>query len=196
MIIDHTETPIVQLLVDRTRRATMEGPQLAAAHRAIGNFLAADVVNRIELAPYEIEHPTGPTIGVRISPGASATILALLRAGLFLAEGIWEQIPTSSLVLHQPGENIRGLGPDRGPVVIVDAVINTGRSIRALTSSVGRDRRVVVVVLTGFRPTIEQLVDEFPEIDFVAARLSERSYVGRGQTDTGSRLFGTTGWDT
>ena len=54
--------------------------------------------------------------------------------------------------------------------------------------------KVMAITLVGYGPAVKALADERPEVDFVAARLSERSYVGKGGTDTGARLFGTTTW--
>jgi uracil phosphoribosyltransferase len=199
MLIDRTNDPIMRLLVDATRRADTAGPALARAHREVGRALAAAVAGYLPLEEVEIEHVAGKSTGVRVQPGAEPIFVALLRAGLFLAEGLWECFPGSALLLH--GGHAETLAPLPAPgrsVVVVDAVINTGRSLRAVLGEVLRagPAKTVVVTLVGFRPTIEALTAELPEIDIVAARLSDRSYVGRGGTDTGGRLFGTTTWKT
>jgi uracil phosphoribosyltransferase len=144
-----------------------------------------------------IPHVQGSATGVSVAFGEEPVIFAMLRAGLFLAEGMWESFPTASLVL-QPGHGapVVALPAATGPLVIVDAVINSGKSVRDLLSALqlaGR-RPVVVATLVGFRPTMESLCVEYPAVEFVAARISDRSYVGNGSTDTGSRLFGTTSW--
>lgn len=40
----------------------------------------------------------------------------------------------------------------------------------------------------GFRAVIDE---QYPKLDFIVSRTSANSYVGKGQTDTGNRLFGT-----
>ena len=199
MLIDMTEDPLMRLLVDQTRRATSFGPDLARAHRKVGSALAPCIAKHLRLIETEIAHVQGSATGVSIASGEEPVILAMLRAGLFLAEGVWESFPTASLVLQSGnGAPVVALPAATGPLVLVDAVINSGRSVRELLCALElADRRpAVVATLVGFRPTMERLCEAYPTIEFVAARISDRSYVGRGATDTGSRLFGTTNWGT
>ena len=78
----------------------------------------------------------------------------------------------------------------------IDAVINTGRSLVSVLDGIAEKApaHLLAVTLVGYRSTVEGLAAERPSVDFIAARLSERSYVGKGGTDTGARLFGTTKW--
>ena len=195
MLSDYTEDPLVRLLVDKTRRRETHGSSLAAAHRDIGRILARDVARCLELEECAIEHVTGAQKGVRVSDQSQPSILAILRAGLFLAEGVWEAIPSAALVPWSPKHQEMPNLPNR-PVVLVDSVINTGHSMKQAMDALraqGHDR-IVVVTLVAHRPTMEALVESAPDVSFVVARLSERSYVGQGSTDTGARLFGTTEW--
>jgi uracil phosphoribosyltransferase len=187
----------MRLLVDATRRASTHGPDLAHAHREVGKALASSLVQRLPLQELEIEHVAGKSVGVGIRPGSEPIIVALLRSGLFIAEGLWMQIPGSSLVLHRDGDNELAKIPAEGrTVVVVDAVINTGKSLRPILAGLQRSgaAQVMVVAVVANRPGVEALVAEFGDVEFVVARVSERSYVGRGGTDTGARLFGTTAW--
>lgn len=192
MLVDRTSEPLMRLLVDATRRAETSGASLAKAHRAVGRSLAQDVANDLVLEETPIAHSTGPASGVRLPAGSEPIIIASLRSGLFLAEGIWESIPGSSLMLHDSRIPLANLAAGNRPVVLVDAVLNTGASMRALLQQVLalRPARIMVVILVGYRPSVEALAAEFPGIRVVAARVSDRSYVGRGPTDTGARLFG------
>ncbi|NJK33039.1 MAG: hypothetical protein HC927_11870 [Deltaproteobacteria bacterium] len=188
---------MMALLVDQSRRAATEGPALAAVHRKIGTLLAIDVARKLPVESCEIEHPTGTTTGVRVVPERQPVIIALLRAGLFLAEGIWETLPGSSLLLHGPAlHTLAGAELSGRPTVIADAVINTGSSMTPVIERVRElgAEEIMVVALVAYRPTLERMALDLPEVCFTVARLSERSYVGRGGTDTGSRLFGTTRW--
>jgi len=197
MLTDHSEAPLMRLLVDRTRREEVRGPALAQVHREIGRLLASDVARSLPLADVAIQHPTGVATGVRIVPGGEPIVLALMRAGLFLAEGVWEALGAASLVpcAAEAAELERVPATDR-VVVVVDSVINTGRSIRRWLDALAerRPRQRVVATLVGYRPTMAGLVADYPDVHFVAARLSDRSYVGKATTDTGSRLFGTEQW--
>jgi uracil phosphoribosyltransferase len=186
---------MMSLLVDRSRRAASEGPALAEVHREIGSLLAVDVARRLPLEEYELAHPTGPSVGIQLVHNKRPVIVALLRAGLFLAEGLWARLPGSAMLLHSPGHGpFAEQGLEGRPTIIVDAVINTGRSIAPIIEAahgLGASE-VMVVTLVGYRPTLERMTEAMPQVMFTAARLSERSYVGKGGTDTGSRLFCTT----
>jgi len=197
MLTDHSDEPLMRLLADQTRREDVRGPALARVHREIGRLLAADVARALELESVAIRHPTGVSTGVRVVPGGEPILLALMRAGLFLAEGLWEALGAASLVpYHGDTAELSDVPVTGRLVVVIDSVINTGRSIRGLLGALDahRPRRRVVATLVGYRPTMEELTVDYPDVDFVAARLSDRSYVGRASTDTGSRLFGTEHW--
>jgi len=196
VLTDHSDAPLMRLLADRTRREDVRGPALAQVHREIGRLLAADVARSLALADVAIQHPTGAATGVRIVPGGEPIVLALMRAGLFVAEGVWEALGAAALVpCAAEAVELRVPAADR-VVVVVDSVINTGRSIRRWLDALAelRPRQRVVATLVGYRPTMAGLVADYPDVHFVAARLSDRSYVGKATTDTGSRLYGTEQW--
>lgn len=196
MLIDHSDEPLLRLLVNATRQAQLKGPALAEAHRDVGRQLARSVARHLVLEDFEIQHVTGRSTGVRLKAGAEPVILAVMRAGLFLAEGVWCSLPESSLLLHNDGTDLQGASMHGRPLIIVDSVINTGRSIRDVLSAVSvlQPASIAVVALVAYRANLQVLVDDFPDVFFHVARLSDHSYVGRGTTDTGARLFGTTNW--
>lgn len=197
MLIDHTNKPMMRLRVNRTRQANLSGPTLAEAHRSVGAELATSLAGHLILEETPIEHVTGPSTGVQIKPGSELIVIAMMRAGLFVAEGIWASIPGSTLVLQSVNANLQTLLAKGRSIVVVDSVINTGNSIRNVLAMVNKlePSCVAVATLVAFRDTLDRLVDEFPDVDFHVARVSDHSYVGKGPTDTGSRLFGTTSWD-
>lgn len=186
----------MRLFVNTTRQADLIGPGLAEAHRNVGRQLAGTVAQKLILEDVAINHVAGSSIGVRVKSGKEPIIVAVMRAGLFVAEGIWSSLPGSSFVLYSPGTNLDAM-PVRGrSVIIVDSVINTGRSIREVLDAVMplQPGSIVVAAMVAYRGNLEMMVNEFPGVDFHVARISDRSYVGRGSTDTGARLFGTTNW--
>lgn len=196
MLIDHSDEQMMRLLVNATRQAELKGPALAEAHREVGRRLAGSVAQHLILEDVEICHVAGVSTGVRVKVGSEPIIVAVMRAGLFVAEGVWSSLPDSSLVLHSDITSLN-ISPVGGrSVIIVDSVINTGRSIRDVLSAVEalQPTSIAVVALVAYRTNLEALVDEFPDVYFHVARLSDRSYIGKGSTDTGARLFGTTTW--
>ncbi|MCA9546375.1 MAG: hypothetical protein KC613_18345 [Myxococcales bacterium] len=199
MLRDLTENPVLRLAVNDSRRAEIAGPALADVHRQIGRLLAPAAAEGIPLASVSIQHPRGPSEGVALDPRSAPVVLPLMRGGLFLAEGLWASLPGSALVPWggDPGA-LEGV-PVRGRAVfVVDSVINSGRSIdrvleRLLPQAPGP---VGVVALVAHADGLRHCVHRWPTVDFTVARVSQRSYVGRGGTDTGARLFGTTTWAT
>lgn len=196
MLIDHSDEQMMRLLVNATRQAELKGPALAEAHREVGRRLAGSVARHLILEDVEICHVTGVSTGVRVKVGREPIIVAVMRAGLFVAEGVWSSLPDSSLVLHSDITSLTMSPIGERTVIIVDSVINTGRSIRDVLSAVEalQPSSIAVVALVAYRTNLEALVDEFPDVFFHVARLSDRSYIGKGSTDTGARLFGTTTW--
>lgn len=196
MLINYTNNPMMRLIVNETRQASLSGSALAETHRNIGRALASAIALDLTLENININHVAGNSMGVQIKTGCEPIILAMMRAGLFVAEGIWTALPGSSLVLHNPESKLEKLPASGRTVVIVDSVINTGRSIRAILKSANtyQPSKIKIAALVAYRVNLEELVSEFPCVDFHIARVSERSYVGKGSTDTGSRLFCTTTW--
>lgn len=186
----------MRLLVNATRQAELKGPVLAEAHRDVGRRLAGSVARHLILEDVEIRHVTGVSTGVQVKVGKEPIIVAVMRAGLFLAEGVWSSLPDSSLVLHSDRTSLDTSPMEGRTVIIADSVINTGRSIRDVLNAVValQPACIAVVTLVAYRTNLEALVDEFPDVYFHVARISDRSYIGRGNTDTGARLFGTTTW--
>lgn len=197
MLIDHSDEPMMRLLVNTTRQADLAGPALAEAHRDVGRQLAGSVARHLIIEDVAINHVAGTSTGVRVRAGSEPIVVAVMRAGLFVAEGIWSSLPGSSFVLHSNRNSLDTLPASRRTVVIVDSVINTGRSIREVLKALDplKPACIVVATLVAYRTTLEKLMKDFADVHFHVARISDRSYVGKGSTDTGARLFGTTTWN-
>ena len=135
---------------------------------------------------------------MKLQTGQAPIILVMMRAGLFVAEGLWLCVPGAALVPWDGDEAALEELPITGrPVIVVDSVINCGCSWnRALEALVPRDPRwITVAALVANDEGLAGCVQLWPQVEFAVARVSRRSYVGKGTTDTGARLFGTTGWD-
>jgi uracil phosphoribosyltransferase len=198
MLFDRSDCPVMQLLVDRTRRAEVRGPALAAAHRDVGAALASFAARRCDLEEVPIDHVAGASKGLQLVPASSPVLLVLMRAGLFVAEGVWQSLPGAALVPWDGrAESLGGLPLGGRPVMVIDSVINSGRSIGHALEAVQQFRPawISVVALVANHEGLAATAARWPEVDFVIARVSGRSYVGKGPTDTGARLFGTTDWE-
>ena len=188
----------MRLLVDRTRRAAVSGPALAQAHREVGAALAPFAGRRCSLRNVAIDHVAGASQGVELDPRVAPIVLVLMRAGLFVAEGLWSCMPGAALVPWDGEPAALSRAPIEGrPVIVVDSVINTGRSIHRTVGLLveRRPEWVTVAALVANSEGLASCMSRWPDAEFAIARVSSRSYVGRGGTDTGARLFGTTSWE-
>ena len=196
-----TDIPSMQVRATKSRDSTLPGHELSQVHQKMGEYLGQHIVGLIGLEEIEFQHVQGIRRGPALSTKNKIVILPLLRAGLFAGLGIWDSMPSASFVPITPirGEElsnsqIKGMPSLNDMVVIVtDAVINTGESLQPVLRWIldQSPHKVIVSSLVTPVSTAERLALEYPNIDWVHARVSHNQYVGKGGTDTGNRLFNT-----
>lgn len=196
-----TDRHAIQLLATQSRRTDLTPVQLARSHVDMGRFLAYELVERLPLEPCQIQHPQGVRTGARIAKESEVVILSLLRAGLYVTEGVREVLPLAAVCHVSPTREqgldeaaIRALPSLAGRVVIVvDSVINTGTTLLPVLEQVRTQAPSMIVVLSLVTPvdTAKRLEQTCPDVHFLLARVSTNQYTGVGATDTGNRLFGT-----
>lgn len=141
----------------------VSGPELAKAHIQLGTLLAKN----IDVDPTE------------------TTIVAILRGGLFFAMGMYFELGCKFEVFDPKHEDFQR--PSTDNVIIVDSVINTGKTIEKILSD---DMLVACCVIN------EKAVSLFGDQLFTI-RVSTNSFVGsnikkqegRVGPDTTMRLF-------
>jgi len=196
-----TDVTASRLLADRTRRSDLDTRDYSEAYAELGRFLAYQVVQEFELEEYQIQHCEGPRPGVRILDEERIGIVCLMRAGLYLAHGCRAVLRRSPLHLFSP-ERDKGLNPQEleelagsrlETLILVDSVVNTGKTIRPIFAQAKAIGIKKVIVMAGVSPVTQgtSIAEDHPDVAFYFARLSHNSYVGKGGTDTGNRLFGT-----
>jgi len=197
----YTDRHIVRLLATQSRRTDITPQELTRSHVALGRFLAGELVEHLALEPCVIQHPQGVRQGWQLAKESHIAVLCLMRAGLYVTEGVREVL-TKAPVFHvdpKRGVGLTDKDLDSLPFVedqtfvLVDSVINTGASMEPMFEQL-RSRgaaRIFVLTLVGPVPTAQRLEREHPDVHFLYARVSENQYVGKGKTDTGNRLFGT-----
>lgn len=197
----YTDYAACRLLADRTRRSDLDTRDYSEAYAELGRFLAHQVLEQFELEEYQIQHCEGPRPGVRIREEERIGIACLMRAGLYLAHGCRAVLRRSPLHLFSPerdkglcSEELEELAASRlDTLLIVDSVVNTGKTIRPIFTQAKALGIRRVIVLAGVSPfeQANSIAADYPDVLFYFARLSHNSYVGKGGTDTGNRLFGT-----
>lgn len=159
------KTSEVQKLIQMTKSDSgISGPELAKAHIRLGELIA----EHIELDPED------------------TTVVAVLRGGIFFAQGIYFKMGCRFDVFN-PKESKTFVRPQTKNVILVDSVINSGKT---LINLLGEGISVASCVIN------EKAVPLFSDCLYTV-RVSQNSFVGsdlkkqagnRGP-DTTMRLF-------
>ncbi|KAF1937630.1 hypothetical protein EJ02DRAFT_505892 [Clathrospora elynae] len=210
-----TDKNSAKLLMTATRDAANRSHALRKAHERVGQYLALEYLSDIVgLQEIEIQHvQQRATDGHRFRHEKATLIVPMMRGGEPMAFGVSQVMPAAGFAHAKvfsdiDFKNFQG----KRTVILVDSVINTGKSIAEFVKSL-RDKyphvRVIIVagvvqanavviqVVTG--PDIDnrfaEMLRDDRELYVVALRKSENSFKGQGVTDTGHRLFNTTRLD-
>jgi uracil phosphoribosyltransferase len=189
---DFTQSKASQVLSTQARRADLPALELTALHFQMGQYLAYQILEDFELADCEITHVQGNRQGIEIADKEDICVMALLRAGLYAADGIRSIFKYGAYFLesNDAAETDRKYAFAHKTLIVVDAVINTGRSIKKVLNILrdAKCKRIVVATLV-MHEDAKQLALDFPDVHFYALRVSGNKYKGTGGTDTGNRLF-------
>lgn len=198
------ESRAAQVLMTPHRDARVAGPALREAHRRIGWYLATQFVTEVAgLEEFEIRHVHGhKASGFRLRGEARSSIIAMMRGGESMALGVSDAFPLARFFHASGRDDIKAHQLDsRGTLILVDSVINTGKSLAAVIATVralARGIRIVVVAGVIQEDVIHSRSLPLASIEnkelpaFVALRISSSKFKGSGKTDTGNRLFNTT----
>ncbi len=206
-LVTATDTSATKLLATPMRNSAIAGPELREAHRRAGHYLATTYISSIiglEQAP--IQHVQGrETRGYQLQHEKKTTIVALMRGGEPMAFGVNDAFPSAMFVHAKDPQDVKMHHLEgQLALILVDSVINTGKSIVEFIGYIRNQiyATIHIVVVAGVVQAkcvtgddggslIRQLTS-FARVHIVALRLSETSFVGSRQTDTGNRLFNTT----
>lgn len=160
------KTDQVKKLVAITKSGSgISGPELARAHMQLGSLLAKEM-------PYMEPEDT--------------TIIAVMRGGIFFAEGMYLQMGCRFDVFDpKHGEFVR---PDTKNVILVDSVVNTGKTIR----KIAEDNDALIACCVINEKAVSDLTDRLYTV-----RVSGNSFIGKPVVkqagnvgpDTTMRLF-------
>ena len=155
----------------------------------------------LELSP--IRHVLGhETRGYQLHHERQTTIVALMRGGEPMAYGVNDAFPSAMFVHANAAEGIK-LHHLQGQrtVILVDSVINTGKTIVEFVEHVRKLHATIrIVVVAGViqdqcissEGGLKEKLAQHPKLHLIALRLSKTKFTGSGTTDTGNRLFNTT----
>lgn len=205
-VLHATERNAARLLATPMRDSAVAGPHLREAHRQAGQYLArkfvADIIG-LQLTP--VQHVLGrQTYGYRLKCESKTTIVALMRGGEPMASGVNDIFPLAMFVHAKDADDLKFHHLDgQLTLILVDSVVNTGKTIVEFIEHIRKLHATIrIVVVSGVVQakcvsgdsggTLTSNLAHFPSLHIVALRLSETSFVGSRQTDTGNRLFNTT----
>lgn len=186
----------LHVLNSQARDKTVYGNLLANTHKKIGRVLCEYYLSQSPLMTYEIttvQDKRSQTSTINMS---NIAIVVLLRAGLYLAEGaretLEEEVHNYILSNHVDDliEQKQYLQNKR--ILLVDSVINSGKSIEGYIEKLNQVgvSEIACLSIVMQKKFYERAVIKYPDICFITSRVSENYFVGKGQTDTGNRLFG------
>ncbi|KFY33239.1 hypothetical protein V494_07800 [Pseudogymnoascus sp. VKM F-4513 (FW-928)] len=194
--IHATHSSATALLTTQTRDATVAGPALREAHRAIGWYLAVEFIGKvIGLDSYKIPHVQGrSTEGHRLKDEKRTTIVPLMRGGGPMAEGVSEVFPLAMFVHARKPNDLKLCHVEhQDTIILVDSVINSGKSIVEFIERV-RNLHATIRIAIVANVVQEKFVarenaanlGRYGNVTLVALRLSKNQFTGSGGTDTGN----------
>ena len=152
----------------------IHGSRLAAAHMRLGERLGIVLKSRI--------------------PETNTALLVLERGGRFFGDGIYGEFG-GRLYSYNPAKEELPIIDDE-IVVIIDSVINTGKSIEVIIDKLRKHNpRVEIILVTNVIQ--RKAVERFKDYLLLAVRVSDNSFIGKNQAtqsgnsgpDTADRLF-------
>lgn len=152
--------------------------------------------NALRIAHYELGVDMGKLIkGKEIKTNDIVAVYILMRAGLFFGLGISDAIEKSgntvNLFLDSSSE-INQVKNKYNKIIIVDAVINTGKTILEVVEELKFENLIIATNVVS-----EVNVEKFNKIKIYSTRISKKSFKGSSSKtvkegkgpDTGDRLF-------
>jgi uracil phosphoribosyltransferase len=203
-ILDH---PLIQHKLTHMRDKTTSTRTFRQLLREITLLMGYEVTRNLPLTTRTIETPL-TTMEAPVIAGRKLAIVPVLRAGIVMAEGLLELIPSARVghiglyrdETHRPVEYVVRLPELEGRHFIVcDPMIGTGYS-SAHAVSVLKERGVpaqdiLFLALVAAPEGVAVYQERHPDVPmFVAAlddRLDKHDYIVPGLGDAGDRMFGT-----
>jgi len=203
-ILDH---PLIQHKLSHLRDRTTSTRTFRQLLREVTLLMGYEITRDLPLTTQAIETPLCP-MDAPVIAGKKVAVVPVLRAGLGMAEGLMELIPSA-----RQGHVGLFRGDDRQPVeyyvrlpevegrtfIVCDPMLATGRS-GAHAVQVLLDRGVAVgqvrfLALVAAPEGVAAFQSRHPQVPvYVAAldaRLDANAYIVPGLGDAGDRIFGT-----
>jgi uracil phosphoribosyltransferase len=203
-IIDH---PLIQHKLTFIRDRNTNSKDFRELVDEVATLMAYEVTRDLKLEDTEVVTPIGPC-KTKIISGQDVGVVAILRAGLGMIDGILKLIPNAKVGYIgiyrdpdtlQPVEYYCKLPVDlsQREIVLVDPMLATGGSaaagIQAIKDRGGETIRLMCLIAAP--EGIRTVQERHPDVDIYVAAVDEclnsHGYIVPGLGDAGDRLFGT-----
>ncbi|KAK8109530.1 hypothetical protein PG999_007667 [Apiospora kogelbergensis] len=203
VILHATEKNAAKLLMTPMRDARIRGTALRKAHASVGKYLTLEYLSEwIGVEKTAIPHVQGQqTPGFRMYGDEHISIVALMRGGEPLAQGVAEVLENAMFLHAQDPQDVKTHHlAGQSTVLLVDSVVNSGRTVLQFVEHIRELHATIPIVVVAGVVQAQSLQEggllyalgADDDFGIVALRLSDNNYTGSGGTDTGNRLFNTT----
>ena len=204
-VLDH---PLIAHKLSLMRDATCSTKDFRTLLKEISLLMGYELTRDLPVRHQKVTTPVADTMG-RFIAGKKVAIVPILRAGLGMADGLLELMP-SARVGHigvyrdpdtlQPVEYLVKLPEVEGRLfIVVDPMLATGNfavyALDVLNKRGVADENIRFMALVAAPEGVARLTAAHPSVNvFVAAldeKLNDHAYIVPGLGDAGDRLFGT-----
>ncbi|MFW6148760.1 MAG: uracil phosphoribosyltransferase [Atribacterota bacterium] len=204
IILDH---PLIQHKLTMLRDKKTGVKDFRELVDELSNLMAYEVTRNIELKEVDIETPISKTKGKMIS-GKKMAIVAILRAGLGMVDGILKLIPSAKVGhvgMYRDPETLKPVSYyaklpkdiDKREIIVVDPMLATGGTAVATIEYIKRYTKsnIKFMCLVAAPEGIKVIHENFPNVIIYTATVDEglnsHAYIVPGLGDAGDRLYGT-----
>jgi uracil phosphoribosyltransferase len=203
--VDH---PLIQHKLTLMREEQCRSFGFRSMLKEISMLIGYEISRNMPLTTRQIKTPVAPMEAPTLNV-PDPCIVPVLRAGLGMAEGLLELIPTAQVghigvyrdhATKQPIEYLVRLPKNVGqPFYVVDPMLATGNSLAHVCDVLIRygivPEKISVMSLVAAPEGVRAFSAQHPKIKIYCAALDEKlnaqAYIVPGLGDAGDRLFGT-----
>jgi uracil phosphoribosyltransferase len=203
------EHPLVLHKLSHMRDRATPTVQFRQLLKEIALLMGYEILRELPLATERIVTPMAGMEAAPVIAGKKVAFVPILRAGLVMAEGLHELVPSARAghiglyrdhETKRPVEYLVKLPETEGRLfIIVDPMLATGYSLRCGVEILNQhgvpDEQIRVMALVVAPEGMAMFAEAHPKVPVFAAalddHLDENAYIVPGLGDAGDRLFGT-----